>query len=88
MLHSMLRVGNQQRCVDFYNRVLGMDLLRTTRAPDQPYTLAFVGCGGNPGPAEIELTCNDGVEHDDLGTAFGHLAIAVSDVTAGQCRHP
>ena len=82
MLHTMLRVGNLQRSINFYTQVLGMDLLRTTQRPDQQYDLAFVGYGGNPGQAEIELTYNYGVEHYDLGTAFGHVAIGVPDVTA------
>ena len=82
ILHTMLRVGNLQRSIDFYTRVLGMDLLRTTQRPDQQYDLAFVGYGGNPGQAEIELTFNYGVEHYELGTAFGHVAIGVPDVTA------
>ncbi len=82
MLHTMLRVGDLQRSIDFYTQVLGMDLLRTTQRPDQHYDLAFVGYGGNPGQAEIELTYNYGVTHYDLGSAFGHVAIGVPDVTA------
>ena len=82
MLHTMLRVGNLQRSINFYTQVLGMDLLRTTQRPDQQYDLAFVGYGGNPAQAEIELTYNYGVERYDLGTAFGHVAIGVPDVTA------
>ena len=82
MLHTMLRVGDLQRSIDFYTQVLGMDLLRTTQRPDQHYDLAFVGYGGNPGQAEIELTYNYGVAHYDLGSAFGHVAIGVPDVTA------
>ena len=82
ILHTMLRVGNLQRSINFYTQVLGMDLLRTTQRPDQHYDLAFVGYGGNPGQAEIELTYNYGVTHYDLGSAFGHVAIGVPDVTA------
>ncbi len=82
MLHTMLRVGNLQRSINFYTQVLGMDLLRTTLRPDQQYDLAFVGYGGNPGQAEIELTYNHGVDKYDLGTAFGHVAIGVTDVAA------
>ena len=82
MLHTMLRVGDLQRSINFYTQVLGMDLLRTTQRPDQQYDLAFVGYGGNPGQAEIELTYNYGVAHYDLGSAFGHVAIGVPDVTA------
>jgi lactoylglutathione lyase len=76
----MLRVGDLQRSIDFYTRVLGMKLLRTTDRPDQKYTLAFVGYGTNPEHAEIELTYNYGVDKYELGTAFGHLALGVPDV--------
>jgi lactoylglutathione lyase len=82
LLHTMLRVRDLQRSIDFYTQVLGMDLLRTTRRPEQQYDLAFVGYGGNPGQAEIELTFNYGVDHYELGTAFGHIAVGVPDVAA------
>ena len=82
LLHTMLRVGHLQRSIDFYTQVLGMDLLRTTQRPDQQYDLAFVGYGGNPGQAEIELTYNYGVDHYEQGTAFGHIAVGVPDVAA------
>ena len=82
LLHTMLRVGDLQRAIDFYTQVLGMDLLRTTRRPEQQYDLAFVGYGGNPGQAEIELTYNYGVERYEQGSAFGHIAVGVPDVTA------
>ncbi len=82
LLHTMLRVGNLQRAIDFYTQVLGMTLLRTTHRPDQQYDLAFVGYGTNPDHAEIELTYNHGVSSYDLGTAYGHIAIGVPDVTA------
>jgi lactoylglutathione lyase len=75
----MLRVGDLQRSIDFYTKVLGMQLLRTTDRPDQKYTLAFVGYGTNPDHAELELTYNYGVESYDIGTAYGHIAIAVPD---------
>jgi len=82
LLHTMLRVGNLQRSIDFYTQVLGMQLLRTTDRPDQKYSLAFVGYGSNPDHAEIELTYNYGVDHYEIGTAFGHIALGVSDVYA------
>ena len=82
MLHTMLRVGNLQRSIDFYTQVLGMDLLRKTLRPEQKYDLAFVGYGGNPGQAEIELTYNHGVDHYELGTAYGHIALGVEDAYA------
>lgn len=82
LLHTMLRVGNLQRTIDFYTQVLGMTLLRTTDRPEQQYTLAFVGYGRNPEHAEIELTYNYGVERYELGTAYGHIAIGVDDIVA------
>jgi lactoylglutathione lyase len=82
ILHTMLRVGDLQRAVDFYTQVLGMTLLRTTRRPEQQYDLAFVGYGPNPEHAEIELTYNYGVERYELGTAYGHIAIGVDDAAA------
>ncbi len=82
LLHTMLRVGNLQRSVDFYTQVLGMTLLRTTQRPEQGYDLAFVGYGANPEQAEIELTYNHGIDRYDLGNAYGHIAIGVPDVAA------
>ncbi len=80
LLHTMLRVGDLQRAIDFYTQVLGMQLLRTTERPDQGYSLAFVGYDSNPGQAEIELTYNHGVSSYDMGTAYGHIALGVPDV--------
>jgi len=82
LLHTMLRVTDLQRAIDFYTRVLGMTLLRTTERPEQKYSLAFVGYGSNLEHAEIELTYNHGVHQYEMGTAFGHLALGVSDVYA------
>ena len=82
LLHTMLRVGDMQRAIDFYTQAMGMQLLRTTQRPDQHYDLAFVGYGGNPDQAEIELTYNYGVTSYELGTAYGHIAIGVSDIRA------
>ena len=82
LLHTMLRVGDLQRSIDFYTNVLGMKLLRTTERPEQKYSLAFVGYGNNPDHAEIELTYNHGVDSYDLGSAYGHIAIGVADAYA------
>ena len=82
ILHTMLRVGNLQRSIDFYTQVLGMKLLRTSDNPEYKYTLAFVGYGSNPDHAELELTYNYGVDQYDLGTAYGHIALAVPDAKA------
>ena len=70
ILHTMLRVGDLKRSVDFYTNVLGMKLLRTTDRPDQKYTLAFVGYGDEREHAVLELTYNYGVDRYDLGTAL------------------
>jgi len=82
ILHTMLRVGDLRRSVDFYTSVLGMQLLRTTERPDQKYSLAFVGYGNESEGAVLELTYNHGVERYDLGTAYGHVAIEVPDAAA------
>lgn len=82
ILHTMLRVGNLQRSIDFYTKVLGMTLLRQSDNPEYKYTLAFLGYGGNPEHTELELTYNYGVEQYDIGTAYGHIAIAVPDAHA------
>jgi len=84
MLHTMLRVGDLTRSIDFYTKVMGMALLRQTDRPEQKYTLAFVGYGeGNAsGEAELELTYNYGVSSYDLGSAYGHIALRVDDVRA------
>jgi lactoylglutathione lyase len=82
ILHTMLRVGDLQRSIDFYTKVLGMKLLRTNDNPEYKYTLAFVGYGNNPDHAELELTYNYGIAEYDLGTAYGHIAISASDIHA------
>ena len=83
-LHTMLRVGDMQRSIDYYTKVLGMNLLRTTERPEQKYSLAFVGFGkGNAeGQGEIELTYNHGVSSYEMGGAYGHIAIEVPDAYA------
>ena len=82
ILHTMLRVGDLARSIDFYTDVLGMRVLRTTDRPDQRYTLAFVGYGDESGHAVLELTYNYGVDRYELGTAYGHVAIEVDDAKA------
>jgi len=79
LLHTMLRVGNLQRSIDFYTNVLGMKLLRTSDNPEYKYRLAFMGYGSNPEHAELELTYNYGVESYEMGTAYGHIAVGVDD---------
>jgi lactoylglutathione lyase len=78
----MLRVGDLQRSIDFYTQIMGMTLLRRTENAANHYSLAFLGYGSNPQHAEIELTYNHGVSSYELGTAYGHIAIAVPDAHA------
>lgn len=82
ILHTMLRVGDLQRSIDFYTHVIGMQLLRKSENTENQYTLAFMGFGSNPEHAELELTYNWGVTEYDIGTAYGHIAIGVPDVAA------
>ena len=78
----MLRVGDLQRSIDFYTKVMGMQLLRTSENTEYKYTLAFVGYGSNPDHAELELTYNHGVDKYDIGSAYGHIALQVADAYA------
>jgi lactoylglutathione lyase len=80
LLHTMLRVGDLQRSIDFYTQVLGMRLLRQKDYPDGKFTLAFVGYGEESDETVIELTYNWGVESYDTGSGYGHIAIEVDDV--------
>ncbi|SFK68560.1 MULTISPECIES: lactoylglutathione lyase [Falsiroseomonas] len=86
LLHTMIRVGNLERSVDFYTRLLGMKELRRRDVPEGKYTLVFVGYAEEAtGAAVVELTYNYGTEKYDLGTGFGHLAVGVPDVY-GMCE--
>jgi len=81
-LHTMLRVGDLQRSIDFYTRGLGMKVLRTRDVPEGKYTLAFLGYGPEDTHPAIELTYNYGVASYELGTGYGHIAIGTPDVPA------
>jgi lactoylglutathione lyase len=85
LLHTMIRVGDLDRSVDFYTRLLGMRELRRRDVPEGKYTLSFVGYGDESEQAVIELTYNYGTEKYEMGTAFGHLAVGVPDVR-GTCE--
>ncbi|HHP5403850.1 TPA: lactoylglutathione lyase [Aeromonas veronii] len=82
ILHTMLRVGDLQRSIDFYTRVLGMKLLRKSENSEYNYTLAFVGYGDEKDEAVIELTYNWGVSEYELGSAYGHIALEADDIYA------
>ena len=80
ILHTMLRVGDLDKSIQFYTEVMGMTLLRTNENKQYEYTLAFLGYGDESQGAVIELTYNWGTSEYDLGTAFGHIAIGVDDI--------
>lgn len=81
LLHTMIRVGDLEKSIDFYTRLLGMKELRRKDYPTGEFTLAFVGYGDEAESTVIELTHNWGQEAPyDLGTGFGHLAIGVPDI--------
>ncbi len=79
ILHTMLRVGDLSRSIDFYTQVLGMKVLRQKDYPDGRFTLAFVGYGDESSDAVLELTHNWDTQKYDLGTGYGHVAIEVDD---------
>lgn len=79
ILHTMLRVGDLKRSVDFYTSVLGMRLLRQKEFPGGRFTLAFLGYADESEAAAIELTHNWDTPEYDLGNAFGHIALEVED---------
>ena len=82
ILHTMLRVGDLERSIAFYTEILGMRLLRRQDYPDGRFTLAFVGYGDEASQAVLELTHNWDTPAYDLGTGFGHVALAVPDAAA------
>jgi lactoylglutathione lyase len=81
-LHTMIRVGDLDRSIDFYTRLLGMTLLRRTDFPDGRFTLAFLGYGDEASNTVIELTHNWDTASYELGNGFGHLALGVPDAYA------
>lgn len=80
ILHTMIRVIDLEKSIQFYTDILGMDLLRQKDYPDGEFTLAFVGYDKESEQAVIELTHNWKTENYDIGNAFGHIAIEVEDV--------
>ena len=84
-LHTMLRVGDLDRSVKFYTELFGMKELRRREVPDGKYTLSFLGYGDEDSNTVLELTYNWGGGKNDIGTAFGHLAIGMPDVY-GACE--
>jgi len=79
LLHTMIRVGDLQRSIDFYTQVLGMRLLRKTDYPGGRFTNAFVGYDDESRAAVLELTHNWDTKSYDMGSGFGHVAVEVED---------
>jgi len=79
ILHTMLRVGNLEKSIDFYSKVLGMRVLRRKDYPEGKFNLAFVGYQDESNATVLELTHNWDTEKYDLGAGFGHIAIEVDD---------
>ena len=79
LLHTMLRVGNLDKSLNFYTEVLGMHVLRRKDYPEGKFTLAFVGYGEESDTTVLELTHNWDTPTYDLGNAFGHIAVEVDD---------
>ncbi len=84
VLHTMIRVGDLEKSIQFYTEALGMELLRKKDYPGGEFTLAFLGYGSEEETAVIELTYNWGTSSYDLGSGFGHIAIATDDIE-GAC---
>ena len=80
LLHTMLRVTDLQKSIDFYTNTLGMKLLRSKDYPEGRFTLAFLGYGDEAEHTALELTHNWDVDSYELGNAYGHIAIEVDDV--------
>jgi lactoylglutathione lyase len=86
LLHTMIRVFDLDKSIDFYTRHLGMKLIRRKDYPSGEFTLAFVGYGDEDDSTVIELTHNWGQKTPyDKGNAFGHLAVGVGDIY-GTCE--
>jgi lactoylglutathione lyase len=82
ILHTMIRVGDLDKSIDFYTEILGMQLLRRTDFPEGRFTLAFVGYGDEASEAVLELTHNWDTPSYELGNGYGHIALAVPDAAA------
>ena len=82
ILHTMIRVGDLEKSLDFYTDVLGMKLLRKADYPDGKFTLAFVGFGSEENTSVLELTHNWDTKSYELGSGYGHIAIGVDDAYA------
>lgn len=81
-LHTMIRVGDLDRSIDFYTNIMGMTHVRTAPNEQYKYTNVFLQFGDSPHAPQLELTYNWGVDSYDMGDAFGHIAFGVADIYA------
>lgn len=82
ILHTMVRVGDLDKSLAFYQEVLGMKLLRRNDYPEGKFTLAFLGYQEESDGAVLELTYNWGIDKYEIGTGYGHIALEVDDAYA------
>ncbi len=82
LLHTMLRVGDLDKSIQFYSDIMGMELLRKHDYESGRFTLAFLGYGEEKDNTVLELTHNWDTDSYEKGEGFGHIAIAVDDVYA------
>lgn len=80
--HTMIRVGNLEKSVQFYTDVLNMNIIKRTEYPEGKFTLVFLGYGDEKSTATIELTYNWETPHYDIGNGFGHIALEVNNIYA------
>ena len=85
IMHTMIRVGDLDRSVQFYSKHFGMEVVKKVDVPEAQYTNVFIGYGNENDDPMIELTYNYGRTDYEPGTGFWHLAIGVRDIY-GVCR--
>ncbi|EJG0631487.1 lactoylglutathione lyase [Vibrio parahaemolyticus] len=81
-LHTMIRVVDLDKSIEFYTKVLGMSVLDRFENQEYRYSLVFVGSPDQRDGATIELTYNWDTGSYDLGNAFGHMALGCEDIYA------
>ena len=82
LLHTMLRVGDLQKSINFYTSILEMKLLRQSENEQYKYTLAFLGYGDETETTVLELTYNWETSEYEMGNSYGHIAIETDDIYA------
>lgn len=82
LLHTMIRTGNLEKSIDFYTKILDMQVIKHKEYPNGKFTLVFLGYGSEEDTTLIELTYNWDTHKYDIGNGFGHLAIGVDNIFA------